>query len=97
DRNVTGVQTLLFRSGIVSTDWQIAGIGDFNGDRNPGLVWQNTVTGARIIWFMNGATHTTSTNLGVISTDWQIAGTGDFNGDGNRSEERRVGKEGGAR
>jgi predicted outer membrane repeat protein len=55
---------------------------DWNGDGNADLVWQNTVSGSRAIWFMNGATFVSVASLGIISTDWQIAGTGDFNGDG---------------
>jgi len=55
---------------------------DFNGDGNSDLVWQNTATGERVVWFMNGTSYAGSASLGVVATAWSIAATGDFNGDG---------------
>jgi hypothetical protein len=55
---------------------------DFNGDGESDILWQNTVTGERGFYLMNGTTVTGWLSLGVIPTAWQIAGTGDFNGDG---------------
>jgi trimeric autotransporter adhesin len=37
-------------------DWTLAGVGDFNGDHNPDLIWRNITTGRTTIWYMNGAT-----------------------------------------
>ena len=68
----------------VSTDWQIAGIGDFDGDGKDDILWRRsdgeltnwlgTATGA----FQPNGSHF----LTNVSSDWQIAGVGDFNGDG---------------
>ena len=55
---------------------------DFNGDGKSDILWQNTSTGQRVIWLMNGTTHTSTVNLGTVATSWGIAGSGDFNGDG---------------
>ena len=55
---------------------------DFNGDGKSDIVWENTVSGDRYLWFMNGSAITGAMDLGVISTDWRIGGAGDFNGDG---------------
>jgi hypothetical protein len=55
---------------------------DFNGDGKSDIVWQNTSTGARAIWLMNGASYSSAVSLSTVPTQWQIAGTGDFNGDG---------------
>ncbi len=55
---------------------------DFNGDGSSDLILQNTVTGARRIWFMNRAMHASTATLGVVPTTWRISGVGDFNGDG---------------
>jgi hypothetical protein len=63
-------------------NWEIATAADFNGDRKPDLVLQNMVTRQRVIWFMNGATRTSSWSLGVVGSAWKITGSGDFNGDG---------------
>jgi hypothetical protein len=75
--------------GVVSLDWTI-GLpftttsvrADFNGDGKPDLVWENTSTGDRYVWLMNGTTFTSSVFVGNVGTAWHIAGTGDFNGDG---------------
>ena len=62
--------------------WQIAGVADFNRDDQPDLLWQNTSTGERKIWLMNGTTMSSEVSLGTVALDWQFAGTGDYNGDG---------------
>ena len=49
---------------------------------NADIIWQNTVTGQRSIWVMNGPTFQYAVNLPTEPTNWSIAGTGDFNGDG---------------
>ena len=68
--------------GSTSTDWQIAGVGDVNGDGKADLVWRNTSGGEVVIWLMDGATIASSGYLGGVSLAWEIAGTGDVNGDG---------------
>ena len=67
--------------GVVSTSWQIAGTGDFNGSGEAGILWRNT-NGDTELWNSNGSGGFVGQNLGVVSTSWQIAGTGDFNGSG---------------
>ena len=49
---------------------------------NADIIWQNTSTGQRVIWLMNGITFQSFVNLGTVGTSWSIAGSGDFNGDG---------------
>ena len=36
--------------------WQVAQIGDFNGDGKADILWRNTVSGAMQDWTMNGST-----------------------------------------
>jgi uncharacterized repeat protein (TIGR03806 family) len=55
---------------------------DFNGDGQSDLLWQNTSTGERSVWLMNGTAYQSGAGLGVVPTAWSIAGSGDFNGDG---------------
>ena len=50
---------------------------------NADILWQNTVTGQRLIWIMNGTTLAYGVSLPTEPTSWSIAGTGDFNRDGN--------------
>lgn len=68
--------------GVISTDWSIAGTGNFFGSGQADVVWQNSATGERLIWEMNGSAYVTSHSLGVIPVAWSIAAIGDFNGDG---------------
>jgi RPA family protein len=68
----------------VSTDWQIAGTGDFNGDGKVDVLWRN-VDGRITDWLGNssgGFTDNVANAYNSVSTDWQIVGIGDFNGDG---------------
>ena len=67
---------------VVPTVLRIVGAGDFNGDGQTDLVWENTSTGKRVIWLMNGTTFVSSVSLGVVATDWHIAAVADYNGDG---------------
>jgi hypothetical protein len=45
---------------------------DFNGDGKADILWQNTSTGARMIWLMNGTALQSSVNLGTVGTSWRI-------------------------
>jgi ELWxxDGT repeat protein len=65
--------------------WQVIGTGDFNGDGDSDILWQNT-DGQAAIWEMNGTNQLGggSTTVGPNpGTDWKVVGSGDFNGDGH--------------
>ncbi len=80
--------TILGTEGYVRTvadlNWQVAGVGDFDGDGKADIVWRNASTGENYIYPMNGTTILGTE--GYIRTlpdlNWQIAGIGDFDGDG---------------
>ena len=55
---------------------------DFNGDCKADILWQNSSTGQRVIWLMNGTTLQSFVSFATIDPQWSIAGSGDFNGDG---------------
>ena len=55
---------------------------DFDNDGQSDLIWQNTVTGERSFWLMNGTTFKVGVSLGMFAPDWTIVGSGDFNRDG---------------
>jgi len=54
---------------------------DFNSDGKSDLLWQNTATGERFAWLMNGTSFAAGISLGSVPTNWSIAATADFNGD----------------
>ena len=75
--------------------WELAGIGDFNGDYQQDILWRNSMNGKVAVWIMNGANRTqaailTRTVSGVTSdltmtSDWNVEGVGLFSGTGRYS------------
>ena len=67
--------------------WNIAGLGDFNGDGKSDVLWRNN-NGSLVDWTMNGSqiassqTVTLGGSPAAPDASWNIAGFGDFNGDG---------------
>lgn len=71
----------------VSVDWQIAAIGDFNGDNREDILWRN-VDGRITDWLgtqSGGFADNVANAYNSVSTDWRVIGAGDFNGD-NRDD-----------
>jgi len=70
-------------NGTASTVWQVAAIGDFNGDGKSDILWRNTSDFTTYIWFMDNTVITshgfTAASAGAV---WQIVGIGDFDADG---------------
>jgi hypothetical protein len=60
--------------GIVSDlDWQIEGVGDFNGDTKADILWRHSTTGMVAMWLMNGAIISSDLGVGIVSDpDWEI-------------------------
>ena len=65
--------------------WNIVGIGDFNGDGNPDVVWQDPASGAVQIWYLGGSGGVTLLGAANITTEnpWKVVSVADFNGDGH--------------
>src|SRR6266480_2584257 len=63
--------------------WQVAGIGDFDGDGKDDILWRNSATGENYIYFMNGTTVRAEGFVRqVADPNWKIAAVGDYDGDG---------------
>ena len=68
----------------LSTDWHVAGVGDFNGDGRSDVLLRND-NGTVNEWLGRPAGDFASNIANVniaLTNDWHIAGIGDFNGDG---------------
>jgi Ca2+-binding RTX toxin-like protein len=69
----------------VTNDWQVQGVGDFNGDGNSDVLWRQDGGGQVYIWEMDGLGLKAEGAVAhaAVTNDWQVQGVGDFNGDGN--------------
>jgi hypothetical protein len=64
-------------------EWQIKGLGDFDGDGRSDILWRHD-NGTPAIWFMNGEYYASEvhTPFNDPTAIWKIQTTGDFDGDG---------------
>jgi hypothetical protein len=75
------------RAAAPDNSWNVAGIGDFNGDGKSDILWRNS-NGSLVDWIMNGSQVTSSQQVtlggsaAMPDSSWSVAGIGDFSGDG---------------
>jgi hypothetical protein len=55
----------------------------YSGPGQP-ILWQNSATGERQLWTMDGTNRLSTASLGYVSTVWNIVASGDFNSDTKR-------------
>ena len=68
-------------AGNPGPSWHAKASGDFNGDGNPDILWQND-SGEAAIWTLSGATRIGGGSVGNPGPSWHVIGVGDFNRDG---------------
>ncbi|HXG57128.1 MAG TPA: FG-GAP-like repeat-containing protein [Vicinamibacterales bacterium] len=82
---VTVTNVPLSPSRLTDPEWEIAGVGDFNGDDKSDLLWRHRLGGDLGVWLMDGLTNQGYVPLNpgrVPELDWKIASILDINGDG---------------
>jgi len=69
---------------VADLSWQIAGVGDLDGDGKADVLWRNASTGENYLYPMDGLTikPTEGYIRTVADQNWQMAGVGDYDGDG---------------
>ena len=79
--------------GVLGNDWQIQGVGDFDGDGQSDILWRcfpqapavscgQAIYGSVAIWHFVGGDYGWTTWPGALDFNWQIHGVGDFDGNG---------------
>src|SRR5205085_2142936 len=68
----------------VGVDWQVAGVGDLNGDGTTDMVLSRITQGHRELegYLISNNQVARANVLAEVGVDWQVAGFGDLNGDG---------------
>lgn len=80
--------------GGLDNNWQIQGVGDFNGDGDSDILWRcvpiapatscgSAISGSTAIWLFSNGNYAMTTFPGWLDSSWQVKGIGDFNGDGS--------------
>ena len=64
--------------GQVGTEWQVAGLGGFNGTDTSDMLLRNSATGAFEIYDISNNNITNAAAMGQVGLEWQVAGFGDF-------------------
>jgi FG-GAP-like repeat/FG-GAP repeat len=66
--------------------WRLVGVGDFDGDGKPDLVWQREDNSAEVrVWLMDGTTRKPGGDVEVHPRSdpaWRLSAIADFDGDG---------------
>jgi hypothetical protein len=66
---------------VSDLNWQVVGVGDFDGDGKADIMWYNTSTGVRAFWYMDGTSvRSDSGTYDFVGFGWSFW-IGDFDGD----------------
>ena len=62
--------------------YQVAGMGDLNGDGSSDVLWFNPSTNQTDVWLLANGKWAASTTIGAHPAGYQVGGIGDVNHDG---------------
>ncbi|MFB3787128.1 MAG: FG-GAP-like repeat-containing protein [bacterium] len=80
--NCAFLSSLSFHKVTEDMNWVYSGMGDFNGDGKPDLVWRHYVNGKNAIWYMDGDLCTGTAYMPpATDTQWVLSGVEDMNQD----------------
>lgn len=63
------------------SNWRVRGVGDFNGDTKPDILFDDPATGYVAIWYLNNASYVGWDILCRLPAGWGVAHVADLNGD----------------
>jgi hypothetical protein len=69
---------------LTDVRWKMAGVGDFNRDGKPDILWHHTTSGQAVLWYMDGSvmvSGTFTTPNGLSDLNWRVVAVGDYNKD----------------
>ncbi len=82
---VASTTTLVTPNSTGESSWAVKGVGDFNNDSWPDLLWYHTTYALLAVWYMNNATMLSNALFNPNSTGdlgWDLIDSGDFDRDG---------------
>jgi Bacterial pre-peptidase C-terminal domain/FG-GAP-like repeat len=66
----------------LNSSWEVQGVGDFNKDGNPDILWRSEADSLAVIWLLDGINFSSAAGLPTINPGWRSGGAADFNNDG---------------
>lgn len=68
-----------------NTNWDVAGVADFDADGELDILWRNDKNGKNQVWLMDGTERESRVELETRDEEnWELAATGDLNADRNQ-------------
>jgi hypothetical protein len=70
----------------VNIEWQIAGVGGFNGTDTSDMILRDSNNGAFEIYDISNNVMTSASSIGQVGLEWRVSGFGDFSSNANETD-----------